>query len=117
MAKFRVLPRIAIAAFVALVLAAVATIAQEEASSGARMVDSADQFLESLSPDLRKKATFEFDDPHRTAWFFTPQQDKDRNFTRKGVRLEELNDDRKRKRWPSSRPERVQVAMNKPRPL
>ena len=61
------------------------------------MTDAAEQFLASLPDDLRKKAEFEFDDPHRTSWFFTPQQDRDRKPTRKGVRLEELNDEQKKK--------------------
>jgi hypothetical protein len=78
-------------------LAAVALIAREERPAGDQMTEAADQFLESLSADQRKKASFEFDDPHRTAWFFTPQQDKDRNSTRKGLRFEELNEEQKKK--------------------
>src|SRR5262245_51149992 len=70
-------------------LAAVALVARDERPAADQMTEAADQFLESLSPELRKKAAFEFDDPHRTAWYFTPQQDRDRNPTRKGVRLEE----------------------------
>jgi Protein of unknown function (DUF3500) len=61
------------------------------------MADAAEQFLDSLSPELKKKAAFDFDDPHRTGWFFTPQQDKDRNPTRKGLRFEELNEEQRKK--------------------
>lgn len=78
-------------------LAAVATVAREEQPAADQMADAAQAFLDSLTPEQRKKAEFGFDDPHRTGWFFTPQQDKDRNFTRKGVRFEELNDDQKKK--------------------
>jgi Protein of unknown function (DUF3500) len=78
-------------------LAAVALVAREERPAADQMTEAGTQFLDSLSPELRKKAEFEFDDPHRTGWFFTPQQDKDRNPTRKGVRFEELNDEQKKK--------------------
>lgn len=78
-------------------LATVALVARDERPAADQMTEAADQFLEGLSPELRKKAAFEFDDPHRTSWFFTPQQDRERNPTRKGVRLEELNDDQKKK--------------------
>ena len=61
------------------------------------MTEAADGLLESLPPELRKKAAFEFDDPHRTAWFFTPQQDKERHSTRKGLRMEDMNEAQKKK--------------------
>jgi hypothetical protein len=65
-------------------------------STGARMKTAADTYLASLSPELKKKTSFGFDDPHRTKWFFTPQQDKEKHFTRKGVRLEEMTADQKK---------------------
>jgi hypothetical protein len=65
-------------------------------SAAARMRTAADNFLASMSPELKKKATFGFDDPHRTKWYFTPQQDKEKKFTRKGARLEEMNADQKK---------------------
>lgn len=65
-------------------------------STGARMKTAADAYLASLSPELKKKTSFGFDDPHRTKWFFTPQQDKEKHFTRKGVRLEEMTADQKK---------------------
>lgn len=81
---------VAFAATVA-VFTAVALLGQSEPKDTAgKMQLAATKFLESLTPELRKKATFGFDDPHRTRWYFTPQQDKDKKFTRKGVRLEEL---------------------------
>jgi hypothetical protein len=78
-------------------LAAIALVAQDAPAPADQMTDAADQFLASLSPELRQKATFEYDDPHRTAWFFTPQQDRERKATRKGVRFEELNEAQKQK--------------------
>lgn len=78
-------------------LASVALVARDERPQADLMSEAADQFLESLTPEQRAKATFDFDDPHRTGWFFTPQQDKDRNPTRKGLRFEELKDEQKAK--------------------
>src|SRR5262245_2770117 len=78
-------------------IATVALVAQEASKPADQMTEAADQFLASLPDELRKKAAFEFDDPQRTKWFFTPQQDKDRNPTRKGVRFEELNEEQKKK--------------------
>jgi hypothetical protein len=65
-------------------------------TTGGKMKTAADAFLTSLTPELKKKATFDFNDKHRTAWFFTPQQDKEKNFTRKGARLEEMTADQKK---------------------
>jgi Protein of unknown function (DUF3500) len=74
-----------------------ALVAREERPAADQMADSAEQFLDSLSPEQRQKAAFEYDSPHRAAWFFTPQQDKERRPTRKGIRFEELNDAQKEK--------------------
>lgn len=90
--------RVRIAALVATAAAftAVALVAQgEPKSSAGKMQAAANKFLGTLSPDLKKKGVFGFDDPHRTKWFFTPQQDKEKKFTRKGARLEEMNADQK----------------------
>lgn len=65
-------------------------------TTGARMKAAADTFLTTLTPEQKKKASFDFTDPHRTKWYFTPQQDKEKKFTRKGVRLEEMNADQKK---------------------
>jgi hypothetical protein len=62
----------------------------EPADTPGKMQLAAQRFLDSLSADLKQQARFAFDDPHRTRWFFTPQQNKERKFTRKGVRLEAL---------------------------
>ncbi len=86
---------LALFAIVAAGFATVALIGQAPAPTGAKMSAAARKFLASLSADQKKKATFGYDDKARLAWFFTPQQDKERNSTRVGVRLEELNADQK----------------------
>ncbi|MBO0698300.1 MAG: DUF3500 domain-containing protein [Zavarzinella sp.] len=78
-------------------LAGIALLAREERPAADQMTEAADQFLASLSPELRQKAEFGFDDPHRTGWFFTPQQDRDKKPTRKGLRFEELNKEQREK--------------------
>jgi hypothetical protein len=85
--------RLRSAALAAVTLAAVAavTLVGQAPPPTARMADAAAKFLAALDPDARKKATFDFGDKHRLAWFFTPQQDKEKKFTRKGVRLEEMS--------------------------
>jgi hypothetical protein len=65
-------------------------------STGARMKTAADAYLASLDPELKKKTSFGFDDPHRLKWYFTPQQDKAKHFTRKGTRLEEMTAEQKK---------------------
>lgn len=65
-------------------------------TTGGKMKAAADAYLASLTPELKKKTSFGFDDPHRTKWFFTPQQDKEKKFTRKGVRLEEMTAEQKK---------------------
>jgi hypothetical protein len=65
-------------------------------TTGGKMKTAADAYLASLTPELKKKTTFGFDDPQRTKWFFTPQQDKEKHFTRKGVRLEEMTLEQKK---------------------
>lgn len=86
---------LALAATVA-TFTAVALLGQSDPrSSAGKMQVAAAKFLESLSPELKKKATFGFDDPHRMKWYFTPQQDKDKKFTRRGVRLEEMTPEQK----------------------
>jgi len=65
-------------------------------TTGGKMKTAADAYLASLTPELKKKTSFDFNDKHRTAWFFTPQQDKEKKFTRKGVRLEEMTVEQKK---------------------
>ncbi|MCU0702508.1 MAG: DUF3500 domain-containing protein [Fimbriiglobus sp.] len=77
------------------VVGAAAMVGQSQKSTGARMADAATAFLATLSADEKKQAAFAFDDEHRTAWFFTPQQDNNKKATRKGLRLETMTDKQK----------------------
>jgi hypothetical protein len=63
---------------------------------GVKMTNAAGKFLDSLKEEQKGKAVFDFDDKERTRWFFTPQQDRNKNATRKGLRLEEMTDDQKK---------------------
>lgn len=83
--------RIAAIAATVVIFTAVALIGQAEPkTTGGKMQLAADKFLGSLTPELKTKAAFDFNDKQRLAWYFTPQQDKDKKFTRKGARLEEM---------------------------
>lgn len=78
-------------------LVGVALVSKEETPVAVQMSDAADKFLAALTDEQKKKATFEFDDKHRVAWFFTPQQNSElMTATRKGLRFEELSDDQKK---------------------
>ncbi|MDB5308046.1 MAG: hypothetical protein JWO38_2248 [Gemmataceae bacterium] len=77
-------------AVVAVGFAAFALVGQPTPATGVKMADAAKTFLGTLNAEEKKKATYPFDDPHRVAWFFTPQQDKERRPTRVGARLEDL---------------------------
>ncbi|HET6572722.1 MAG TPA: DUF3500 domain-containing protein [Fimbriiglobus sp.] len=75
-------------------VAAVALVAHQAPPTGAAMAAAADKFLAALTPEQKAKAAFTYDDPQREKWYFTPQQ-KQRQPTRKGVRLDELTADQK----------------------
>jgi hypothetical protein len=88
--------RVPIFLFALAICSGVALLAEKEAPVAPKMVEAANQFLASLSPELKKKVSYAFDDELRFQWFFTPQQDKQKNFTRKGVRLEELSPEQRK---------------------
>lgn len=73
-------------------LAGVALVAQQTQPKAAKMAAAATTLVGSLTAEQKSKATFAFDDPHRTKWYFTPQQDKTRNSTRKGLRYDHMTD-------------------------
>lgn len=78
-------------------LIVLAIVGQDTTPTATKMSEAANDFLNSLTAEQKARVTFAFDDPHRTQWFFTPQQDKDKKPTRKGLRLEELDDKQKAK--------------------
>jgi hypothetical protein len=85
-----------VAALVVLGLSTAAFLAQPEPSATTRMIESAQSFLDALSDEQRKEATFAFDDKERLRWFFVPMQDAQRKSTRKGVPFERLTADQKK---------------------
>jgi len=58
----------------------------------AGMTEAAQKWLGLLSAEEKSAACFPFDSSERTAWYFVPLQDKDKKPTRKGLRLEVMND-------------------------
>jgi hypothetical protein len=74
----------------------IAWVAQQAEPSGSRMVSTAQTLLMSLNAEQKAKASFDYDSKERTNWNFTPQQDKDRKSTRKGLPLEEMTADQKK---------------------
>ena len=80
-------PLLAVAA--AGILALVLT-GQPPAPTGPRMADAAGKLLAALDAGQKAKAAFPFDDKHRTGWFFTPQQDKEKQPLRVGLRLDQM---------------------------
>jgi len=68
--------------------------AEANQPGGAKMAAQANKLLASFNAEEKKAATFGLDDPHRAAWWFTPQQ-KDRQSTRKGLRLDKMTADQK----------------------
>jgi hypothetical protein len=89
------LVRIGAAAVAVAALAGVALLADSTATVGSAMTDAADKFLATLTPEQRAKATFAPDDPERQRWHFVPLQDRERQPTRKGLRLQEMTDAQK----------------------
>ncbi|MCS6850209.1 MAG: DUF3500 domain-containing protein [Gemmataceae bacterium] len=85
------LRQVMLALAASVLLAGIAYVQQATEAAGLKMVTAAEAFLNTLSPEQKAKATFAFDDPERTNWYFVPLQDKQRQPTRKGLRLEEMN--------------------------
>src|SRR4051794_37332861 len=77
-------------------LAGAAFLAREAEGPGLKMTSAAEKFLTGLKADQKAKAAFDFDSDERFRWFFTPQQDKMRKSTRKGLPLEEMTADQKK---------------------
>jgi hypothetical protein len=76
-------------------LAGVAYVSQVAEPSGMKMVTAADKLVASLSAEQKAKAVFDFDNKERLNWYFTPQQDKDGKYTRKGLPLEEMTEEQR----------------------
>jgi hypothetical protein len=74
----------------------VAWVAQQAQTPGLTMTTAAEQFLDTLQPAQKAKATFPFDSKERTRWFFTPQQNAERQATRKGLPLADMTEKQKK---------------------
>jgi hypothetical protein len=83
-----------LASFGILALAGLAYFAGEVEPTGLKMTEAAQQFLNTLPPELRQKATFPFDHAERFNWHFVPLE-QNRKPTRKGVGLFEMNETQK----------------------
>src|SRR5689334_513727 len=84
-----------LASLLVVVLAGVAYVGQQTDTPGSKMTAAAEKFLGSLTADQKKKISFDFDSKERTRWFFTPQQDKEKKSTRKGVPLQDMTAEQK----------------------
>jgi hypothetical protein len=88
--------RVLLAAVVLASMAGLAYVAQQTEAPGTQMVVAAQGFLSSLEGKGKERATFPFDSKERTNWNFVPLQDKDKNYTRKGLPLEEMTPEQKK---------------------
>ena len=78
-------------------VAGLAYVAQQIEGAGANQVTAAQAFVESLSSEQKPQATFAFDSDERFNWNFIPLQDANRKTTRKGLPLESMTPDQKKK--------------------
>jgi hypothetical protein len=90
------LRRMVLALGVMAALASAAFVAYNAESPGGQMATAAQRFLELLDKDQKQKASFAFDSPERTNWYFTPQQDSAKKYTRKGLPLLEMTEEQKK---------------------
>jgi hypothetical protein len=88
--------RITLAVVVTLSLVGVAYVSHQPETPATRMATAAQKFLGSLTPEQKKQATFDFDNPERTNWHFVPLQDAQKRPTRKGLPLQDMNADQKK---------------------
>lgn len=63
--------------------------------AGTKMALAATKWLASLSEAQRSKAQFSFGDGERVNWHYIPLQDAQKNYTRKGIPLDELSEEQK----------------------
>jgi hypothetical protein len=77
-------------------LVGVAYVSQRTEASATKMAAAAQKFVNSLTPEQRKQALYDFDSKERTRWFFTPQQDKNKRATRKGLPLQDMTAEQKK---------------------
>ena len=74
-----------------------AYVAQRIEAAGADQVSAATAFVDSLTADQKQIAAFPYDSDERFDWNFTPQQDKNKMATRKGIAMGKLSAEQKQK--------------------
>src|SRR5215831_7351808 len=77
------------------IVAALASLGQESEPAGVKMAGAGSKFVAGLTPEQKAKAVFAFDDNERFNWHFIPLEDRNKQPTRKGLRLEEMTPDQK----------------------
>ena len=82
--------RLAVAA--TLIAACTGAVMIASQKSAATMQKAATQFLDSLSPDQKAKASFPFDGEERLRWHFIPNE----TFPRKGLMIKDMNEAQRR---------------------
>jgi hypothetical protein len=90
------LSRILLALVLTIGLVGAAQVAQRTPSPGLQMVSVAQDLVQSLGPEQKTKAILEFDSKERTNWFFTPRQDANKRYTRRGLPLQEMTEAQKK---------------------
>jgi Protein of unknown function (DUF3500) len=89
------LSRLGLAGALLVGLAGVAYVSQRAETPAQKMARAAQEFLASLKDEQKTKATFPFDSPERTNWWFVPRE-KDKKPTRKGLPLKEMTAEQKK---------------------
>jgi Protein of unknown function (DUF3500) len=84
------LSRILLALAMVLSLSGIAYVSQRTDPPASQMAAAAQKFIDSLTPEQKQKAMFEFESAERTNWHFIPLQDKDKRSTRKGLPLQDM---------------------------
>jgi hypothetical protein len=89
------LSRILLALAMVLTVTGIAVVSQRTDPPATRMAMAAQKFVDSLTPEQKKKALLDFDSEERLNWHFVPLQDNNKRPTRKGLPLEEMNPQQK----------------------
>jgi hypothetical protein len=83
-------------AVVVVAAGAVAVLGNRQGPADAKMVVAGQKFLASLDDKQKARATFAFDSPERTNWWFVPREDGKQNSIRKGLPLQDMTDAQKK---------------------
>jgi hypothetical protein len=90
------LTRMLLALVLLTVVASLAYVGQRTEPPGVKMVVAAEKLVDSLTAEQKEKAAFDYESKERTRWFFTPQQNAQRQATRKGLPLEDMKAEQKK---------------------